>query len=197
MHAGVDWRSPKLVCAGTFDLLPELAKIVGCLQLKPFGVPKPQAFVETREIRPSVTMKQLVRDPVWEQLIDILASRSYFDRLWTLQEISLSFFDNVTVYCGSYSVPWRIYRDAAVFLYHFKIHLKSFRRSMINTSLNVIQQASLQSTVQRGPARLSQCIQATSTRLATEPRDMIFGLLGMLDTDSRLELQKLNYSTSL
>jgi hypothetical protein len=53
---------------------------------------------------------------VWAGLVDLLPSRSYFSRLWVVQEIVLA--SNAAVLCGSHRIDWNSFQKAARLIWH-------------------------------------------------------------------------------
>ncbi len=69
------------------------------------GLNEPQfTVVGTLELKNGAQLQQLSKYPAWEGVLDILASRSYFTRLWTVQEVALSNQNKTQVLCGKYIV---------------------------------------------------------------------------------------------
>jgi hypothetical protein len=198
-HAGKTsvWigEAPAQYALEALDLIVDFAKIAQRLKLKIFGADDPQ-LPATLEIRNGRTIQQVMTDASFTSLLDILISQTYFSRLWTLQEIALSSVEKTTVYFGVNSVPWRVFRDAIVFLDNCDVIFETFGERKANL-FNVAYQLDLQDAVQGGYVSLISCIAATFLRLVTEPRDRVFGLLGIVDVNTRLKLSKLSYSTSL
>ncbi|KAE9377663.1 hypothetical protein N431DRAFT_554023 [Stipitochalara longipes BDJ] len=191
-------EAPPQLAQETFELIEELAFVTQRLGLGEFSISERIQPPETLEIRSNYYLENLLEDDIWLSLADVLASRDYFYRVWTLQEIALSSVEKTTVNCGVYSISWRTFRDAAFFINHSGILVQDLESQRSLTGLfNVTAQADVQDVVQENAATVIDCLRATYTRGATELRDRIFGLTGMLDTSSRSELQELNYSTSL
>lgn len=179
-----------------FEIIKELGKIIEDLGIRDLRSTSPgDSLLKTIEIRSRYTLEQLVTDDVWHSIIDVLTGRAYFTRLWTLQEICLSCIDKIIVYCGSYSLSWTIFYHAALFLEQCANDLPHGWNA--EGLFNVILPGELHTPIIRGSNSLHNCISAAYHRVATEPRDRIFGLLGMLDAATHLELRYLSYSTSL
>jgi hypothetical protein len=180
-----------------FLLIPMLAKIIEPLDPDPFRTPSLDFLHENYEIRRGYRLEQLLTDPAWTLVLDILASRTYFSRLWTVQEISLSSTENTKIVCGSHSLPWRRYRDASVLVENCDLLREDLAYNDILNLLSVELQVDLQKRMRKEIPSLEECIIATHYRFVTDRRDRVFGLLGMLDSTTRLRFQGVDYSSSL
>jgi hypothetical protein len=126
-----------------------------------------------------------------------LYTRPWWERVWTMQEVVLA--QKVEVHCGSKHVPW-----AHLVLFATVVALPSvfalIRRYAASSQLGRAVVAGLpgiphtaksiedmQKQKKSGELSLSRLVQATITHKATDPRDKIYGLLGMVAEVSRLE----------
>jgi hypothetical protein len=133
-----------------------------------------------------------------------LFSRDYWNRLWVVQEVLNA--QSITVYCGRSKLPWSVFtRASATFRRHKDDLLDNFgshggprgRRAQ----LKMIDYARVLTT--QGPATLKidvsslhETILACRGRLASDGRDKVFGLLGILGKDHRSDIP-IDYSLSI
>jgi hypothetical protein len=188
-------EAPAQYAPEAFDRIADFAGITQRLKLKALRAGR-QELPATLEIRNGHTIQQIMTDPSFPSVLDILITPSYFSRLWTLQEIALPSVGKTTVYCGVYFVPWSVFRDAIVFLDNCDVIFETSGEWKQNL-FNLAHQVYLQDSLQQGSVILLQCIAAAFRRLVTEPRDRVFCLLGMVNVNTRLKLSDLSYSTSL
>ncbi|KAF2968002.1 hypothetical protein GQX73_g5554 [Xylaria multiplex] len=129
-----------------------------------------------------------------------LFQRDYWKRLWVVQEVFNAKPHAIRVYCGdSVSLPWGIYKRAARAFERHKRDLDSYfpvdllprdrRQSTLLTPLSYSQ-----ALVYEGPNSLYDCgsldefgeesllyvMRTYRRKLTSEPRDRIFGILGIL-----------------
>jgi len=143
------------------------------------------------------SLKQLKEDPIWSSLVNILCHRTYFSRLWIVQEIALFSLDDTLICCGSNSLPWRKYRDVAMLLQYCNLLAESLASMHVINLANIRFLGDLQRQVQKCKAMLDDCIIATHNCAVSDRRDRVFALLGMVDDITRSQLQKVDYSSSL
>ncbi|KAL5319278.1 hypothetical protein ACEPPN_012328 [Leptodophora sp. 'Broadleaf-Isolate-01'] len=178
------------------DLIPQLATIIESLSFPLWTGPDRDSLPESLEIRPGYTLRQLASDPVFQSLLDILA-RNYFRRFWTVQEISLSFVEKTVVHCGKYAVSWTKFWGVAQLLRRsdvFESILHSEHKQLLD---GVAYQGDLQEDVQQGTVSFVLCAATTYSRLCSEQHGRIFGMLGMVQSAIRTQLQHLDYSTPI
>jgi hypothetical protein len=65
-----------------FALVAQLAKIIEPLDRQIHSKPSLEFLHENYEISPGYNVERLKGEPVWSSLLDIVASRTYFSRLW-------------------------------------------------------------------------------------------------------------------
>ena len=127
----------------------------------------------------------------WRALGELL-DRPYWDRLWVLQEIALG-WDRTSVLCGQQAVTWKQFYIAT---YLFRKHNLDVMISLIDRERkgaglstpglkrNKLIHLNMEHLVQaRQEKRQYMCILDLGRKsLATDPRDKIYGLLGMMET---------------
>lgn len=112
-----------------------------------------------------------------------LTKRTWFDRLWVVQEIHLANPAHTLVQCGADIVPWRYLRRALLCLSEKKPGLVPLRE--LSAKLDHIWYLGIP------PSSLSvrRLFDMSANRLCTDPRDKIYGLLG-LSTVTNLKVLK-------
>lgn len=140
-----------------------------------------------------------------------LFEREYWSRLWVVQEVFNA--QEITVYCGAMTLPWSVYRLASnVFWslkglvdYHFPGSLSHGGQRASST-----QYTYSQVLVYHGPSSipdvssfhglgeesLLEVMRACRRKLCADPRDKLYGILGLLDKDIRNEFP-VDYSLSV
>ena len=115
-----------------------------------------------------------------------LFRRHYWSRLWVVQEVFHA--KSKMVYCGSSKLPWYLHKRASDALWQHESDpylwtgpssFPDVRRLMV-----------------LGPNSLLEVLRACRKKLSENPRDKIFGVLGILPSDIRERLY-VNYDTSV
>ena len=131
-----------------------------------------------------------------------LFEREYWQRLWVVQEVFHA--RDKTVFCGSSVLPWSVYKRASdVFVdnkahisHFFPLHVPKSDRSTLSSHFGFSQVLTYQgpaslpdiaSLTGLGDASLLEVMRACRRKLSTEPRDKVFGLLGVLPPATRDE----------
>jgi hypothetical protein len=122
-----------------------------------------------------------------------LLSRPWFQRVWVIQEIALA--RNVIVYIGTQSVPWNWFAKAGrVFHDHLECCASTVRPFNVGSAddgylnlrhvwANVIV---LDVSGQQEQLSLHVALRFFYNRLASDPRDKVYALLGLLSSSERL-----------
>lgn len=144
-------------------------------------------------------------------LVDLF-ERDYWDRLWVVQEVLNA--RSVTVYCGNTSLPWRVYVDASDAFERHEDQLKqSFQPSINDKGIFFVSQQQVQYSYvlaykgpgsleklrqwpDAGPISLLNVLRRCRLKLSSEPRDKVFGVLGILPQEFKYNFPP-NYSASL
>ncbi|CAO2651232.1 Nn.00g095290.m01.CDS01 [Neocucurbitaria sp. VM-36] len=115
-----------------------------------------------------------------------LFKRDYWSRLWVVQEVFLA--RKKWVFCGSSKLPWEAYENAsdAFWEHESDPHLRQGPSSFPNVA----------SLVDLGADSLLEVLRACRKKLSENPRDKVFGVLGMLPEETRKEIP-VNYDQSL
>jgi hypothetical protein len=161
-------------------------------------------------------ISHLIGSPTGQQKLAATVSlfeREYWSRLWVVQEIFNA--RSVVVYCGSTNVPWAVYKRASdIFGQHRaeidRCLLPSPRSSSRPTISANSQFSHSQVLVYQGPRSLSdvrsqiglgegailKVLRAFRRKLASDPKDKLYGILGVLPQVTRKEF-RVDYSLSV
>lgn len=115
-----------------------------------------------------------------------LFRRNYWSRLWVVQEVFHA--KSKIVYYGSSKLPWDLHKKASDALWQHESdpYLRTGPSSFPD----------VQSLMELGPDSLLEVLRACRRKLSENPRDKIFGVLGILPTDIRKGLH-VSYDTSV
>ena len=133
--------------------------------------------------------RDLLGQGCWRAFSELL-DRPYWDRLWVLQEIALG-GGRTVILCGQQAVTWSEFYAAA---YSFGTHNIDLMFSLINQERkdaglpasglkrNKLIHLDMEQSVQAGRAESQfMCMLDLGRKsLATDPRDKVYGLLGMM-----------------
>lgn len=143
---------------------------------------------------------QLATDPVLHVVLDIVGTRSYFERLWTLQEISLSPAEKIIIRCGNFAASWMDFCGAAILLQASAI-FSGVKDSRHLKNLLAVKFQDCLSSLEDGDGRprepnFQECIGFTFSRLASEQHDRSLGILGIVKLCGPTQLlSELDYET--
>lgn len=113
--------------------------------------------------------------PAWDAL-ERFFSRPWFNRMWVIQEIVLS--HRPVAFCGREQVDWVIIQMAASWITHQRYDARSHRPGLLQAkNVTMVWQFAAKSDLQ-------SLLLLTRDFQATDPRDKVFGVLGMA-TDCR------------
>ncbi|CAN9157338.1 unnamed protein product [Alternaria alternata] len=115
-----------------------------------------------------------------------LFRRDYWSRLWVVQEVFHA--KSKIVYCGSSKLPWYLHKKASDALWQHESdpYLWTGPSSFPD----------VQRLMVLGPNSLLEVLRACRKKLSENPRDKIFGVLGILPSDIRERLH-VSYDTSV
>lgn len=138
-----------------------------------------------------------------------LFERPYWRRLWVVQEVFNA--RDITVYCGHTKTPWDIFQHASNTFNRHRADIDSQRPEMDKrrTVISLDQLSHTQVLIYQGPASLPDLrytldnregalldiLRTCRRKLASDPRDKLFGILGVLPHEVRSEFRP-NYSLS-
>jgi hypothetical protein len=144
----------------------------------------------------------------------LLFEREYWRRLWVVQEVFNA--KDITVYCGSRQVNWSVFKLASSAFarhrddleYHFTgtssgnrqssriISRDHFTHSQVLIYQGPRSLPDISWVAKLGEESLLAVLRACRRKLASEPRDKVFGILGLLPQEIREEFPP-DYSRSL
>lgn len=113
-----------------------------------------------------------IKSPCWTALRSIF-ERPYFRRMWIVQEVALG--QKCVVYCGSFSVPWNDLAKAALCLEEDTGHQVEAHR--VVRMIKGLKRKNV--TDYPGHRSLINLIHQSLNLLCTDPRDKIYGVLGL------------------
>jgi hypothetical protein len=115
-----------------------------------------------------------------------LFERDYWKRLWVVQEVYLA--RKIHVHCGSSKLPWGLHRRASDALWQHESdpYLRTGPSSFPD----------IERLLALGPDCLLEVLRACRKKLSENPRDKIFGILGILPNDVREHL-RIRYDKSV
>ncbi|KAL5329498.1 hypothetical protein ACEPPN_003012 [Leptodophora sp. 'Broadleaf-Isolate-01'] len=142
--------------------------------------------------KPSITLS--TQAMMEHDSLELLCRRRYWTRLWIIQEVILS--KSVQVQCGSHSVPWT---SLSYLFDHLKTYVHASYQFSIASSAPFRLSQAWSLTVKRGvgssPPALADLVLLFKDSQCEDPRDTIFGLLGMTHVCCRHEVPA-DYSTT-
>jgi hypothetical protein len=141
-----------------------------------------------------------------------LFERDYWRRLWVVQEIFNA--RSITVHCGSTKLQWAVYQRAsdafsrhrADLDYYFPVGRRDSRRHTISPNQFSYSQVlvhqgpgslpDLRSYMGLGKGSLLEVLRACRRKLASDAKDKLYGILGVLPEETRKEFRA-DYSLSV
>lgn len=128
----------------------------------------------------------------WAGITDIFSLRTYFLRLWIFQEILLP--QKAIVVCGRHRISWESFTGAARLIWHCRFLQKGMNSFSILRNIYTL--AKTQRDIREYGTSLWLLVAAFSEAQASDPRDRIFGLLGMLDEGPQKDFICVDYRRS-
>ena len=113
------------------------------------------------------------------QAFESLFNRPWFERLWIRQEITLG-AERAILICGRSSIPWSAFRKAAIFL-NKKVKDPSHPRFEHWRA----RAALVAEVCTQGRTWLGQMLRQMQRTSCTDPRDRVYGILGILPATSK------------
>jgi hypothetical protein len=139
-----------------------------------------------------------IRQSSWAGMIDLL-SRDYFGRLWVVQEIVLS--SKAVVVCGNHQIEWKIFYKTAMCLNI--IGLEPLPEVVVIATANGFWHCVLnicwlgQLNFHRVSVSLPGIARFFPASKVTDPRDYVYGYLGILDSHSVQREIHVDYSSTV
>jgi len=124
--------------------------------------------------------------PTWQAILDLMR-RPWFDRLWIVQEIQLA-NHRAVMQCGFEEISWSQFRKAAICL-DTKLKLPS---EELSSRILFVSNLSRPLTDRSFPSLLY----VSSGRLCSDPRDHVYGLLGLASPTAASRIRP-QYSTTV
>lgn len=149
-------------------------------------------FRNSLDVPCGMQLEALTYKPGWAGVTDLVSSRTYFMRLWVVQEIVLS--SNAMVVCGEHRIPWESYNKAVDLIWNCGFLHKGIDDYMILRNAYTIGLSKMH-LLEFAPS-LWFLVSAFSEAQATNPRDRIFGLLGMLLPGPQVDALPVDYKKS-
>ena len=142
-----------------------------------------------------------------EDPIGPVFERSWFYRMWTMQEVTLPLVENVVVWCGSASLPWFFLLMAVNYLKIAKYKWgkwdeATYLQKHISGLLMDTRQSTFRAAFPPEQSNINpfkgilHILAAAREKKATEPKDKIFALFGVMK-DLGLDLPLPDYQKSL
>ncbi|KAK8087691.1 hypothetical protein PG997_002652 [Apiospora hydei] len=124
----------------------------------------------------------------WDAVASLF-SAAWFTRLWVIQEVVLS--KHVHVLLGKKEMCWRFLVQIA----HYIVHNTSSTESFVGSSHSGLSSAVMIGKIQDGQSKPLRVLDYSASLGATDPRDRVFALYGLLELDtldakSRVALRK-------
>jgi hypothetical protein len=130
-------------------------------------------WMTTSQNRPSVGLGSGVTSSPQQKAVDGILERPYFERVWILQEVRCA--RTVEVVLGCRSVDWNAFSSA---VFYVDINKKLYFRSRYHGKPPTVVFYREKSRAEQ-PETLLQYLNDTRHCKATDPRDKVFGLLGL------------------
>jgi hypothetical protein len=155
------------------SILRQLAKESSVLKLKPGGAPFDYDKYEPSDLSAKRRLEEILIEPSWPAVTNLLSSRSYFLRLWIIQEVALA--SKALVACGDHRIDWKTFFEAAVFVWSCPALVKGW--NSLRILHQIVEIGSM--TFDEFPRSMSGLLGKFPNSQATEPRDYVYALLGL------------------
>ncbi|KAL2063855.1 hypothetical protein VTL71DRAFT_4349 [Oculimacula yallundae] len=174
----------------TFLSTPTFAFLKGIgVQLTPANLSTSVYFIQQKEPEDKV-LQQLVTDEKARRLVQRgfygdIGKRDFWTRIWVVQEVALS--SRVSIVCGDNEMDWEDFHQVVwvVDQASNKATVTPTDEGNIGGLSNIETFAVLQKLVTRGfKIKLSDALALLRRSRSTDPRDMVYGLLGLISQTS-------------
>ncbi|PMD65593.1 uncharacterized protein K444DRAFT_659783 [Hyaloscypha bicolor E] len=138
-----------------------------------------------------------IRQSPWAGMADLL-SRDYFDRLWVIQEIVLS--SKAVVVCGNHQIEWKVFYETAMCLIILGSKpLPNVVLPVTNGFFGRVLGINLLGVLNfhRVNFSLLDIVRCFPASKVTDPRDYVYGYLGILDSHSVQHEIHVDYSSTV
>ena len=149
-----------------------------------------KATAKDAAAKDAATIHQVWSDLAQPALLRLLL-RPYWTRVWIIQELAVA--SKITVFCGDYKFSWEDFENLSPLTFTAGID-----RTDSDDSKAIFQNL-LQFRIDRlatKPVRLLETLYRSRYALSTDPKDKIYGLLGLAH-DGRALIPEPNYSQSV
>lgn len=145
---------------------------------------------------PGLMLKDLSKHPAFVDIMDTFSARTFFMRLWTIQETCLPPATQVTILCGRVEMPWNTFSGISSILFRcfrlwkFKDEEKTPRTVILT---NIILRRQIQEEAPLSQEDFFEMLLASTFVHASDERDRVFGTLGLFGEDTRAPFSNLGY----
>jgi hypothetical protein len=177
-----------------FATIPRLARIFDSLPSA--DSLRMRHFQDPNEIHGGQDLVAITRKAVWGGVVDLFTQRTYFKRLWVIQEMVLA--SKAVIQCGSCEIEWKLFASTALLLY--ACGFLPFDTSDIDANYLILTLITkivyTKNRYQAGTLTPWDAIIGYQTSWLTDPRDHVFGTVGMLDAARYPEFSLVDYTKS-
>lgn len=166
----------------TRDAIPVIrrfAELSHALKLKPgMSVDGFLPYEDSQDLDSSTKewIQDVRRKASWAGVADLLSSRTYFTRLWIIQEIALS--SKATVICGDHRIEWKSLYEAAMFVR--AVDIEGLHNYTILLNIALLGQMCFKSL----KLTYSNILHSFPFAQVTNERDYVYGYLGIFEKES-------------
>jgi len=151
-------------------------------------------FKAARDIQCGGRLETLIIKPAWSEVMRLYSSTSYFLRLWVKQEIVLA-RDRVVI-CGTQTIDWEVFYTGALCIWQCEFLCHNIDEIEILSSIfatgRIVERFSTY------PHTLESLMLGFALETeVTDPRDRVFGLLGMLPEGEQKSSIIVDYTRSV
>jgi hypothetical protein len=155
------------------SMIRRLAKECCVLKLEPGLGPFDYDKYEPSDPSAKQRIEEILTEPSWPAVTNLLSSRSYFLRLWVIQEVVLS--SKAVVACGDQRIDWKTFFEAAMFVFYSPALVKEWNDTTI---LHRIFEMGCM-TFDEYLTPMFRMLSRFPNSQATEPRDYVYALQGL------------------
>jgi hypothetical protein len=164
-----------------FSSLPKIAQILGEANASSNLT---QYWVPAVKLKYADLGLPTPESPIWPALGQIL-TRSWFKRLWILQEVLLSY--EIDVFCGSVRVPWTALAQLERVVLRWQLHALLMGTQLTDVeifqAMNILSNfavcKSKMSKSSDGSVPISTLLHVARRKIVSNPLDRVYGILGL------------------
>lgn len=137
----------------------------------------------------------LMENSRWKAVLK-LGDRPWWSRIWVIQEVSVA--KDVIMLCGGKSLSWDLFLERYHLSYRINVGLHRQPESQVKAKVSLVFSISLVRNAVKFSGRLGllELLVTFRTHKCTDPRDKIFGILGLV-TDDRERAFEVDYSMTV